>query len=291
MKNMEDRILYSPKVLKEILEEYGFNFTKSLGQNFLIDKNILDGILNNSNINKDDYILEIGPGIGVLTKELAKRAKRVLAIELDKSLDEILKDNLAHTDNVKIHFGDFLKADIENLVKENLTDGEIKVVANLPYYITTPILDKLFNSDLNIKTITVMVQKEMAERIIANSGSKDYSTFSIFSQFYSEPEIVLDVPNTVFMPRPKVDSTVVVFHMKDKIYDIDTDKFFKIVKSSFSMRRKTLLNNLSKALDLKKDLVRNALLEIEIDPGIRAERLEIEDFLAITRKFEEVDDE
>ena len=284
---MENKRLYSPSYIKEILNRHDFRFTKSLGQNFLIDGNIVRGIVENSGITEEDYILEIGPGIGTLTEELSLNAKRVVAIEIDESLKPVLEETLGNKSNIDIVFGDVLKVDLKEIIDEKLNGGPVKVVANLPYYITTPIIGRLLEEELPLESITVMVQKEVGDRIISGPGTKDYSSLSVFINFYTEPEIVLHVPKSVFMPQPRVDSAVVKLNIKKDLPDIDRVKFFKVVKASFAMRRKTLLNCLSSGeFEMDKGEIKNLLEEIQIDPGIRAERLKVEDFIKISENIE-----
>ena len=281
---MEDRRLYSPGYLKEILENHGFEFTKSLGQNFLIDGNIVRAIVEGSNIDKNDQVVEVGPGVGTLTEELSNKAREVLSIEIDRSLEPVLEDTLSGRDNVEVYFGDILEIDLEKLFNRKYPEGKIKLVANLPYYITTPILGRLLEEDLNFESITVMVQKEVADRMVAKPGSKNYSALSVFINFYTEAEIILKVPPTVFMPQPKVESAVVRLNVKEDLPRIDKKKFFTVVKASFAMRRKTLLNCLAKAdFGLEKSEIEEALKAIDIDPRIRAERLDVDDFVKITQ--------
>ena len=206
---MENRRLYSPSYIKEILSRHDFRFSKSLGQNFLIDGNIVRNIVEKANITKDDYVLEIGPGLGTLTEELAIRAKKVIAVEIDKKLLPILDETLAKYDNVEIIHGDILDVDIEKLIEEKMDNKRIKIVANLPYYVTTPIIGKLIEARLNLESIVVMVQKEVANRMASPPGSKQYGSLSVFIDFYTRPEIILSVPKTVFMPQPKIDSAVI----------------------------------------------------------------------------------
>lgn len=284
---MENKRLYSPSYIKEVLNRHDFRFTKSLGQNFLIDGNIVRGIVENSGITEEDYILEIGPGIGTLTEELSLNSKRVVAIEIDESLEPILEETLGDKFNIDIVFGDVLKVDLKEIIDEKLNGGPVKVVANLPYYITTPIIGRLLEEELPLESITVMVQKEVGDRIISGPGTKDYSSLSVFINFYTEPEILLNVPKSVFMPQPRVDSAVVKLNIKKDLPDIDRVKFFKVVKASFAMRRKTLLNCLSSGeFEMDKGEIKRLLEEIEIDPGIRAERLKVEDFIKISENIE-----
>lgn len=283
---MRDKRLYSPTYLKEVLGNYGFRFTKSLGQNFLIDGNIVRGIVDNSGIDKDSKVLEVGPGVGTLTEELAIKGGKVLSVEIDKSLKPILEETLREYDNSEIYFGDILEVDLKEIIDTKLDGGPVKVVANLPYYITTPILGRLLEDELNFESITVMVQKEVADRIIAKPGSKNYSALSVFIDYYTKPEIILEVPKTVFMPQPNVNSAVVKLDVKKDKYAGDKDKFFKVVKQSFAMRRKTLLNCLSKGdFEMNKDEIKEMLETIEIDPGIRSEQLGVDEFIRITENI------
>lgn len=287
---MEDKRLYSPKYVKEILERYGFKFSKSLGQNFLIDGNIVRKIVDEGDITSEDYIIEIGPGMGTLTEELALRAKKVVAIEIDDTLLPILDETLGKYDNVEIIHGDVLKIDIEKLIEEKLSGGPVKVVANLPYYVTTPIIAKLIEDNLNLQSIIVMVQKEVAERMEAGPGGKEYGSLSVFVNFYSKPEIVVKVPKTVFMPQPKIDSAVIKLEIKKELPDVDKDKFFKIVKAAFSKRRKTILNSLSTyGFNIEKETIKEALEKLNINVDTRAENLSVEDFIKISKTLPPLD--
>lgn len=287
---MEDKRLYSPSYVKEILSNYGFKFSKSLGQNFLIDGNLVRNIVEKANITKDDYVLEIGPGIGTLTEELAIKAKKVVAVEIDRKLLPILDETLNKYNNVEIIHGDILQIDIEKLINEKLDKKPVKVVANLPYYVTTPIIGKLIEEDLNLESIVVMVQKEVADRMASSPGSKQYGSLSVFIDFYSKPEIILKVPKTVFMPQPKIDSAIIKLTIKKQLPDIDKDKFFKVVKAAFSKRRKTILNCLSSyGFNLEKEIIKEALSTANIDPSQRAENLSTEDFLKISKSLPSLD--
>lgn len=280
---MESRRLYSPSYIKEILSRHGFKFSKSLGQNFLIDGNIVRNIVEKANITKDDYILEIGPGIGTLTEELAIRGKKVVAVEIDKKLLPILDESLGKYNNIEIIHGDILDLDIEKLIEEKMDNKRIKIVANLPYYVTTPIIGKLIEDRLNLESIVVMVQKEVANRMASPPGSKQYGSLSVFIDFYTRAEIILNVPKTVFMPQPKIDSSVIKLDIKKELPDIDLDKLFKVVKAGFSKRRKTILNALSSyGFDLEKEEIKKVLEGLNIDPSQRAERLSTEDFIKIS---------
>lgn len=280
---MDNKRLYSPKQIRETLDKYGFKFSKSLGQNFLIDGNIVRKIVTEANITKNDYVLEIGPGMGTLTEELAINAKKVVAVELDKKLLPILDETLEPYDNVEVVHGDILKIDVNSLIEEKLAGGPIKVVANLPYYVTTPIIGNLIENDLNLDSIIVMVQKEVAERMSARPGSKSYGSLSIFVNFYSEPKIVVKVPKTVFMPQPKIDSAVIKLEIKKNLPDIDREQFFKIVKAAFSKRRKTILNALSTyGFSLDKETIKEALESSGIKPEERAENISVEEFIKLS---------
>lgn len=280
---MENKRLYSPQKIKETLDKHGFKFSKSLGQNFLIDGNVVRKIASEANITKDDYVLEIGPGMGTLTEELALNAKKVVAVELDRKLIPVLQDTLAQYKNLEVINADILDVNIEELIEEKLGGGPVKVVANLPYYVTTPIIGALLERHLKIESITVMVQKEVAERMSAAPGSKTYGSLSVFVGFYTVPEMVLKVPNTVFMPRPKIDSAVIRLNLKKQLPDIDTEKFFKVVKAGFSKRRKTILNALSTyGFTIDKDTIREALEKSGIKPEERAENISVEEFIKLS---------
>lgn len=280
---MEGKKLYSPGYIKEIMARHGFSFTKSLGQNFLIDGNIVRNISELGEITKEDYVLEVGPGIGTLTEELASKAKKVVGVELDRGLLPILDETLEGHDNVEIIHGDILEVDIERIIEEKLGGGPIKVVANLPYYVTTPIIARLIEEDLNIESIIVMVQKEVGDRIVAGPGSKEYGSLSVFVNFYTDPEVGIRVPRTVFMPQPNVDSSVMKLLVKENLPDVNREMFFKIVKAGFGKRRKTVLNALHNSeLGFEKDTIRYALEKAEIPFNERAENLSIEEFIRIS---------
>ena len=282
--------LYSAKYLKELIDIHGFNFSKSLGQNFLIDGNIVRKIVHDAGIGSQDYVLEVGPGIGTLTEELALRAKKVVAVEIDDKLAPILDITLKDYDNIEIVWGDILKTDIKTLIDEKLGGGPVKVVANLPYYVTTPIIARFLEEDLKIESLTIMVQKEVAARMVSKEGSKVYGSLSVFVNFYSQPEIILKVPKTVFMPSPKIDSSVIKMVMKKELPDVDKDKFFKVVKASFSKRRKTVLNALSTyGFDLTKEEIKTSLESIDVNPSSRAEDLSLETFVKITKALPPLD--
>lgn len=283
---MENKRLYSPKQIKEVLDRHGFTFSKGLGQNFLIDGNIVRNIVKGAGISKDDYVLEIGPGMGTLTEELALNAKKVVAIEIDKRLEPILEETLKPYDNAEVVFGDVLKLPLRDIINEKCDGGSVKVVANLPYYVTTPIIIKLLEEGLPFKSITVMVQKEVADRMVAKPHSKDYGSLTLFVGYYTKPEIVLKAPKSVFMPQPKIDSSVIKLVVRENLPDVDSDKYFKVVRAAFLKRRKTLLNSLSsKEVNADKDEIRDALKRAGIDEGLRAENLDMDDFIKIAKEL------
>ncbi len=283
---MENKRLYSPKQIKEVLDRHGFTFSKGLGQNFLIDGNIVRNIVKGAGISKDDYVLEIGPGMGTLTEELALNAKKVVAIEIDKRLEPILEETLKPYDNAEVVFGDVLKLPLRDIINEKCDGGPVKVVANLPYYVTTPIIIKLLEEGLPFKSITVMVQKEVADRMVAKPHSKDYGSLTLFVGYYTKPEIVLKAPKSVFMPQPKIDSSVIKLVVRENLPDVDSDKYFKVVRAAFLKRRKTLLNSLSsKEVNADKDEIRDALKRAGIDEGLRAENLDMDDFIKIAKEL------
>ncbi|TJX12963.1 16S rRNA (adenine(1518)-N(6)/adenine(1519)-N(6))-dimethyltransferase RsmA [Tissierella creatinini] len=283
---MENKRLYSPNKIRETLDKYGFKFSKSLGQNFLIDGNVVRKIVKEAGITKEDYVLEVGPGMGTLTEELAINAKKVVAVELDKKLLPILDETLENYDNVEIIYGDILEIDIKNLIEEKLGGGPVKLVANLPYYVTTPIIGKLLEEGLNLESISVMVQKEVADRMAASPGSKSYGSLSVFVNFYTNPKVVVKVPKTVFMPQPKIDSSVIKLDLKKDLPEMDRDKFFKLVKAAFSKRRKTIINSLSTyGFDLEKEEIRQALEKVGIKPEERAENISVEDFIKLSTEL------
>ncbi|MFS1510857.1 16S rRNA (adenine(1518)-N(6)/adenine(1519)-N(6))-dimethyltransferase RsmA [Chengkuizengella sp. SCS-71B] len=276
-----------PKNTKEIIKRYGFSFKKSLGQNFLIDQNILEKIVNVAELDKNKGALEIGPGIGALTQSLALSAGKVTAIELDQRLIPILNDLLQSYDNVEVIHGDVLKIDLNNIFKEHFKDQtEVSVVANLPYYVTTPIIMALLEKQLPIENIVVMIQKEVAERMVALPGGKDYGSLSIAVQYYCEAEMVLTVPHTVFIPQPNVDSAVIrLKRRREPIVQVeDSIFFFKVVQASFGQRRKTIINNLISNLFTKDDKQKliSILQSADIDPSRRGETLSIEEYARLS---------
>ena len=279
-----NRDLYMPSKTKEIVSKYGFRFSKSLGQNFLIDGNIITKICEGAEITDRDGIIEVGPGIGTLTQQLSKYAKKVVAVELDTKLMPILEETLEGIDNVQVINKDILKVDIEKLIEDEFEGLDVKVVANLPYYITTPIIMRLLESRLNIKSISVMIQKEVAMRMTASPGGKDYGALSVAVQYYSNPKIIANVPSSVFIPKPNVDSAVIKLdiYKKPPVEVLDEKLMFRVVKSAFGQRRKTIVNALSGVyLDLDKETIKKVLEIAEIDPQKRGEVLSIEDFAHI----------
>ncbi|WP_130805544.1 16S rRNA (adenine(1518)-N(6)/adenine(1519)-N(6))-dimethyltransferase RsmA [Senegalia massiliensis] len=277
---MENK-LYSPKVMSDILKKYNFRFSKNLGQNFLIDGNILDKICDGINLDKDDEVIEIGPGIGTLTSALAERARKVIAIELDKRLLPILDDTLNSYKNIEVIHGDVLKLNLNNIIEEKFENKKVKLAANLPYYITTPIIMKLLEQKVNLESIIVMVQKEVAERMKASPGSKAYGALSIAVQYYSNPEIVTIVPKNVFIPKPNVDSAVIKLdvYSKPRVDVKDEQLFFNVVKGAFALRRKTLVNSLSSSdVGINKEEIKEILRDLNIKENIRGEKLSIEQF-------------
>ncbi len=276
--------LSSHSATKEVVQKYNFKFSKSLGQNFLIDSNIIDKILVGARIKEGDNIIEVGPGIGTLTREMGKVAEKVVAIEIDRNLIPILKDTLSDLDNTEVVNQDILKVDIQELIKDKLNGGPIKLVANLPYYITTPIVMKFLEEDIPVTDIVVMVQKEVADRMNAIPGTKDYGALSIAVQYYCETEIVAKAPRHMFIPQPNVDSTVIGLHVRpERKYDVHNEEiFFKTVKASFGQRRKTLLNSLGGLGFLNKDEIREILKEASIDEKRRGETLSIEEFSVLS---------
>lgn len=281
--------LTSPKVVRNIIEKYNFRFSKSLGQNFLIDGNIVRKIVDGAGITQNDRVLEIGPGIGTLTQELIARAGKVVAIEIDKNLLPILQETLGDPPNLTILHGDILEINIVGLVDEFFKGKDFKVVANLPYYITTPIIMRFLEEHLPFTSLTVMIQKEVAQRMTARPGEKEYGSLSVAVQYYSKPQMVCKVPASVFMPRPKVDSMVITLNRRENppAHVLDRDIFFGVVRAAFAKRRKTLLNNLTSG-EMEK-WTKGQMLEIleaaEIDPQRRGETLSIQEFARIANNM------
>ena len=281
--------LGNPKYTIEVLQKYGFVFQKGFGQNFLIDTHVLERIIEASEITKDDFVLEIGPGIGTMTQYLAEAAREVTAVEIDDALIPILKDTLKEWDNVTVLHGDILKTDIRKIADEKNQGRPIKVVANLPYYITTPIIMGLFESHVPVDSITVMVQKEVADRMQTGPGSKDYGALSLAVQYYAEPKIVANVPPNCFMPRPKVGSAVIRLtrHQNPPVTTLDEKLMFRLIRASFNQRRKTLSNSLknSQELPYSKEEVEAAIKECGLPLNIRGEALTLEQFARLSDTF------
>lgn len=269
-----------------VLQKYHFNFQKKFGQNFLIDTHVLERIIEESKITKEDCVLEIGPGIGTMTQYLAENAKEVIAVEIDKALIPILEDTLKDYNNVTIINDDILKVDINQIVMEKNKGESIKVVANLPYYITTPIIMGLFESHVPLKSITIMVQKEVAERMQVGPGTKDYGALSLAVQYYAKPEIVANVPPNCFMPRPNVGSAVIrLTRYEEPPVDVNNEKYmFSLIRASFNQRRKTLVNGLLNAgnLNVTKEEITGALEQMSLSLTIRGEALTLDQFAKLS---------
>ena len=286
---MDTKRLYSPKQVKEVLDRHGFYFSKSLGQNFLIDGNTVRKIVYLAGITKEDCVIEIGPGMGTLTEELAINAKQVISIELDSRLKPILEETLAPYGNTKIIFEDVLKVDLKELIEKECEGLSVKIVANLPYYVTTPIIAKLIESELPIESISVMVQKEVAQRIVAKAHTKEYGSLSLFVQFYAEAKILMKVPKTVFMPQPTIDSAVINLRLREKLPEANKDNYFHLVRAAFSKRRKTLINALSSyGLDIEKEELREALKRAGIEETVRGEDLSMDDYIRLSLEVKEL---
>lgn len=284
--------LGTPSATKEIINKYSFAFQKKFGQNFLIDSNVLESIIRGAEITKDDFVLEIGPGIGTMTQYLCEAARQVVAVEIDKMLIPILEDTLSEYDNVEVINQDVLKVDIKSLAEEKNNGKPVKVVANLPYYITTPIIMGLFESGVPIDSITIMVQKEVADRMQTGPGSKDYGALSLAVQYYATAKVILNVSATCFMPRPNVDSAVIKLtrHKEPTVNVADEKLMFKIIRASFNQRRKTLVNGLknSPELSFSKEQIVKAVEKIGKPETIRGEALTLEEFAELANAFTEL---
>ena len=277
---------YSPKNTKEVLQDNDFNFKKKFGQNFIVDENTIDSIINKAFIDNETLVIEIGPGAGALTYKLSKFAKNVLCYEIDKTLEPILLKNLDECDNVDIIFDDFLKCNVKEDIKK-YNYSKLYVVANLPYYITTPILVKIIEDDLNVDRIVIMVQKEVGDRFKATVGSKDYNSLSIFISYYYDVKKIMDVSRNVFMPMPNVDSIVLSLDKKKELLNvIDINFFFKIVKDSFKQKRKTIRNNL---INYDLDIIEKTLLKHNFNLTTRAENIPINVFVEIANELVKYD--
>lgn len=284
--------LGTPSATKEIINKYSFAFQKKFGQNFLIDSNVLESIIRGAEITKDDFVLEIGPGIGTMTQYLCEAARQVVAVEIDKMLIPILEDTLSEYDNLEVINQDVLKVDIKSLAEEKNNGKPIKVVANLPYYITTPIIMGLFESGVPIDSITIMVQKEVADRMQTGPGSKDYGALSLAVQYYATAKVILNVSATCFMPRPNVDSAVIKLtrHKEPTVNVADEKLMFKIIRASFNQRRKTLVNGLknSPELSFSKEQIVKTIEKIGKPETIRGEALTLEEFAELANAFTEL---
>ena len=288
---MNSPSLGNPQNTIEVLQKYHFNFQKKFGQNFLIDTHVLEKIISAANITKEDMVLEIGPGIGTMTQYLAEAAGKVIAVEIDRNLIPILGETLGSYENVTVINEDVMKLDIAELAERENGGRPIKVVANLPYYITTPIIMGLFEKHVPLESITVMVQKEVAERMQTGPGNKDYGALSLAVQYYAEPYIVANVPPNCFMPRPKVGSAVIrlTCHEKPPVEVRDEKLMFDIIRASFNQRRKTLVNGLnnSPVLDFSKEEILLAVESLGKGAGVRGEALSLEEFAALSNALSE----
>ncbi len=279
--------LYAPSTIQAIKDRHDFKLSKSLGQNFITDKSVIEKIIEGSEIGEEDLVIEIGPGIGVLTAEAAEAAMKVVAVEIDKKLIPILEETLGGYDNVRVINQDILKTDLNKIIEEERTAGNftggVKVIGNLPYYITTPIIMELLEKGVEAESITIMMQKEVADRIKASPGGKIYGALSVAVQYYCTVEQIASVPKEVFVPRPKVDSAVLRLSVREEkpVQLMDEKVFFACIKHGFGQRRKTLLNSLTGVCGLSKEQVKSVLSETGIDAVRRAETLSIEEFAAI----------
>ena len=283
---MAEPYLGNTKNTTEVIRKYDFAFQKRFGQNFLIDTHVIDKIVSGAEITKDDCVLEIGPGIGTLTQYLADKARHVIVVEIDKSLIPVLHDTLKDWNNIEIINDDIMKVDIKKLAEERNGGRPIKVVANLPYYITTPIIMKLLENDIPVSSVTVMIQKEVADRMRALPGSKDYGALTLSVNYYAGTSIVANVPCNCFIPRPKVDSTVIRLDKLEepKVKVKDRKLMFELIRASFNQRRKTFANGVKNAgnLDFKRDEIEEALLKCGLPETIRGEKMSIDDFAKVS---------
>lgn len=281
--------LYSPSTMAKIREKHGFKHSKSLGQNFLADIHIIEEIIDGSEIGPEDLVIEIGPGMGVLTAEAARRAHKVAAVEIDRNLIPILRETLGEFDNIEIINADIMKTDLGEVIRNNppAEGGAVRIIGNLPYYITTPIVMKLLEDRVPAKSITIMMQKEVADRMKAGPGGRDYGALSVAVGFYCTIAHIANAPKEVFVPRPKVDSTVLRLDLRDEcpVDLIDEKAFFDAVKGGFGQRRKTLLNSLTGVRGLAKEQIGQVLAAAGIDPKRRAETLSLDEFAAVANEI------
>ena len=271
-------------VIKDVLSRHGFSFSKALGQNFLINPTVCPKMAEECGADENTGVIEIGAGIGVLTKELAKRARKVVSVELDTRLLPVLDETLAEFDNVEIVNADIMKLDLKKLIEEKFGGMKVAVCANLPYYITSPVITMLLESKIPIESVTVMIQKEVADRLTAPVGSRDSGAVTVCVNYFSKPEKLFDVKKGSFMPMPKVDSAVIRLTVRKEppVPVGDEKKFFRLVKAAFSMRRKTALNSISSGLGIPKSTVEQALVNVGLDLNVRAEKLTLRDFAALS---------
>ena len=292
VENMSGPTLGNPQKTIEILQKYDFSFQKKFGQNFLIDTHVLDKIISAAHITKEDMVIEIGPGIGTMTQYLAEAAGKVIAVEIDRNLIPILEDTLSEYNNVRVINEDVLKLDLRKLADEENGGKAIKVVANLPYYITTPIIMGLFENHVPVESITVMVQKEVADRMQTGPGNKDYGALSLAVQYYAEPYIVANVPPNCFMPRPKVGSAVIRLtrHEKPPVEVKDEKLMFDIIRASFNQRRKTLANGLNNSdkITCSKEIITKAIEKLGKGASVRGEALSLQEFAKLSNDIFEI---
>lgn len=283
-----DKNLASSYYIRSLMKKYGFKFSKSLGQNFLKDENIVNEIISYSDLNEDDIVIEVGPGIGVMTENIAKKVKKVIAIEIDKNLIPILNETLKNYNNVEIINEDVLKVNLNELKETYFPNIKPKIIANLPYYITTPIIMNFLESNFDFQSMVVMMQKEVAERITSKPGNKIYGTISVAVQYYATPILVLTVPKESFVPQPKINSAVLKLVPHDSCLTkvMDHKLFLKTIKGAFSTRRKTLLNSLSNVFN--KDAAKKALELSGINPNKRGETLSVEEFARLSNAFSKI---
>ena len=273
---------YSPKKMKDLLEQYGFQLKKKFGQNFIVDENIINSIINKSEIDKETLIIEVGPGAGSLTYKLGQFAKNVICYEIDDTLKEVLENNITGLNNIEVIYSDFLKANVLNDLKK-YNYSKLYVVANLPYYITTPIIIKIIEDEIPVDKMVVMVQKEVGDRFKATPGNKDYGSLSVFLDYYFDVRKLMDISSNVFIPKPNVDSIIVEFKKKEKIYDLkNKEVFFSLIRDSFTQKRKTLRNNL-KGYNLES--VEHTLKKHNLDLSVRAEQISLEIFVEIANNL------